>query len=312
VFFNTVDRISHKLWKFDDTLDAAKHLDVSEAQARMFEHSVRDAYRYVDFLLGELLNSYGQGPLRVFLVSDHGFQAGPKEGAAHFDMNRLLARMGFRSGDARAFGEARAYAPPDHYLELRAVHLNVKGRDAQGTVPKAEAPALEKKLRAQLAAVLVDGRPLVEIVDAPPGLIDGELPAEIYYRLRAPASVDASVTLFGRAFPYRNLCNLDLLNSGVHHSDGVFIASGQGVAGGKDAALARPLSQLDVLPTMLHALDVPATNSMTGESRSTLLNVPWPLRKRREAAPRARSKPADSRGLSDDAVDELKSLGYVE
>jgi arylsulfatase A-like enzyme len=59
--------------------------------------------------------------------------------------------------------------------------------------------------------------------------------------------------------------------TGVHRMEGIFIAGGDGVRG---ARTDEPLSLLDLAPTILDGMGVPAPATMTGRSAGPQL---WPV-----------------------------------
>ncbi len=71
-----IDRVSHHLW---GTLEPEErypgHLRSTPEQREAGAAALRNYYRYTDALIGRLLENYGTNDL-VFILSDHGFEAG--------------------------------------------------------------------------------------------------------------------------------------------------------------------------------------------------------------------------------------------
>jgi len=80
VYLPGVDRVSHFLWSAlvpQETVPEALRLTAKEAARR--RTSLRDYYRFVDVLIGRLMEQYRSGDL-VLVISDHGFEAARNPG----------------------------------------------------------------------------------------------------------------------------------------------------------------------------------------------------------------------------------------
>ncbi len=149
IVFETTDSIQHMFFRY---LDKA-HPALKAAPAEMSAAVVEDLYRKMDELVGRV--AAGLGPRGVlFVMSDHGF----KSFRRGVNLNSWLRRNGYltlvegktESGEWFKdvdWDRTRAYG-----LGLGGVYLNLKGREARGTVaPGAEAAALKAELARKLA-----------------------------------------------------------------------------------------------------------------------------------------------------------------
>lgn len=132
--FDAGDRIQHMFWCVDDetspTFDPAK--------AKKYGHVIRDLYRNMDDVLAAALDTADEDTA-VFVVSDHGFA--PFHRAVH--VNRWLIEEGFmklkRGGEGRSlladvdWDRTQAYA-----LGFTGIYLNIADRESHGIVRKGE------------------------------------------------------------------------------------------------------------------------------------------------------------------------------
>jgi predicted AlkP superfamily phosphohydrolase/phosphomutase len=178
--FDTTDRVQHMFWQDRAVVEAA--------------------YQQADAMVGRVMSQLGPRDALI-VISDHGF-APFRRGV---NLNAWLLREGYLALQPGATGEAewlrevdwgrtRAYA-----LGLGGLYLNVRGREAKGTVAPGQAQALREELVARLSGLVdEDGRSAVAKVfdtravnpgpytDAGPDLVVGYAPG---YR----ASWDAAV-----------------------------------------------------------------------------------------------------------------------
>lgn len=150
-YFSTLDLNSHMFWRAQDP----SHPRHSPELARDFGWFLPELYQTMDRAIGQALRNLGdQGTLLV--VSDHGFAPFSR----CFNLNSWLRDQGYVALLPDAAHEAaprlehvdwtrtKAYG-----LGLNALYLNLAGREAQGVVQPAEAPALLDELTARLAAL---------------------------------------------------------------------------------------------------------------------------------------------------------------
>ncbi|HKX00009.1 MAG TPA: alkaline phosphatase family protein [Bryobacteraceae bacterium] len=130
--FDTTDRVQHMFFR---------HLDRGDGKV------IEDLYRDVDRLLGETLRHVDE-QTALFVLSDHGFcsfRRGVNLNAwLHQNGYLALANGAPESGDyfeGVDWSRTRAYT-----FGLGGLYLNLKGREANGTVGPSEAGALKKEL----------------------------------------------------------------------------------------------------------------------------------------------------------------------
>jgi predicted AlkP superfamily phosphohydrolase/phosphomutase len=161
---STVDRVQHMLYRHADPAHPGH--DPEEAAQRVrylgqeiaLSEAIRASYRAMDRLVGEVVERHLRPGDTLIVCSDHGFQSFRRQ----VHLNNWLAREGYlalrpgaRPGGAPLgqvdWSRTRAYA-----VGLGGIYLNLRGREKDGTVLPAEAPALLGEIRARLLA-LTDG-----------------------------------------------------------------------------------------------------------------------------------------------------------
>ncbi len=169
---STPDRVQHMCYQFSDPSHPLYKAENAAQRIRLFGEEITYAgaidasYRSMDRLVGEVLGKLR--PEDVLLVcSDHGFQSFRRQ--CH--LNNWLAEHGYLAlqpelaPGSRYFprfidwSKTKAYA-----LGLGMIFLNRAGREAQGIVTDAEAPALLEQLSRDLLATQDEGRKAVHSV----------------------------------------------------------------------------------------------------------------------------------------------------
>jgi len=256
------DRIHHGFWKYMDPRHP-KHEPGSP-----FAGAIRDYYHLLDEQVGALLAEVGRGAT-VVVMSDHGAQA--MEGG--LALNEWLQREGYLS----LKGPEPAEPTPLHRLEIDwertvawgaggyygRIFLNVQGREPQGAIPTERYEAVRAELAAKLEAMPgPDGAPLGTRVFRPEDVYAerrGVPPDLIVYfgdlRWRSVGSVG-----LGTIYTPENDTGPDDAN---HGPEGIFIVyDPQRVPPRK----LEGMTFLDVAPTLLDLLDLPAPADWRGRS----------------------------------------------
>ncbi len=151
IVFETTDSIQHMFFRY---LDKA-HPALKASPAKMSAAVVEDLYKKMDELVGRV--AAGLGPRGVlFVMSDHGF----KSFRRGVNLNSWLRRNGYlalvegRTESGEWFKDVDWDRTRAYGLGLGGVYLNLKGREARGTVaPGAEAAALKAELAGKLAGL---------------------------------------------------------------------------------------------------------------------------------------------------------------
>ena len=149
------DRVSHLFWRYRDP----KHPLYTKEGAAKYGSAVEDTYRKMDAIVGNVMKRLQPDDL-LMILSDHGFHSF----RYGFSVNTWLAQNGYlgikgQAGPATAFTDTKYLQGFDwpatraYGLGLGMVFLNLKGREGQGTVDPADAPALLAELREKLLAV---------------------------------------------------------------------------------------------------------------------------------------------------------------
>ena len=241
---------------------------------------VRMAYELSDGVLGEAVAAAGP-EARVMVLSDHGFRSAAPE-------DREKRRRATTEG-LRALLEA----------EVGTVDVARVGHKLTVSTLAEEPEAGVAALRAWLQGFRVNktGLPLyrVESVPSQPYALGLTLRSDAF----SPAELDQ---LTVRGAPLSDFVRLAPGQAGEHDARGIAVLAGPGIASGELGEV----SQLDVAPTVLSLLGIPAAADMPGRS--------WVA----EAGPRVESydalAPAQSQTSEPARVDEqqLRALGYVE
>ena len=253
------DRIHHGFWAFMDP----RHRNY--VPGNPFENAIRDYYRHVDRLIGELLAQVGDDTL-VMVVSDHG--AKPMMGA--FCINEWLIEQGLlvlkEYPEAQVplekcevdWSRTKVWGSGGYYARM---HFNVKGREPQGIIPRAEYNAFVDEMIQRLHATtdqhgrllgttaVAPARIYRQTVNIPPDLM-------VYFgdlSWRALGSVGG-----GKVHTFENDTGPDDANHDWH---GIFIINDPRRDLGGRRLDGLQLQQ--VAPTILTALGVPVPPTMT-------------------------------------------------
>jgi predicted AlkP superfamily phosphohydrolase/phosphomutase len=162
--FDATDRIQHMFWRDIDQ----GHPAGKGRKGNPHAQAIRDLYRHNDALVGRVRARLGNDDV-LMVISDHGFSSFRRG----VNLNQWLLREGYLTLKPGAEGRAqwlrdvdwsgtRAYA-----LGLTGLFLNLKGREAEGTVsPGAEAQKLKAEIAAKLRGLRDQERNTVGINEA--------------------------------------------------------------------------------------------------------------------------------------------------
>jgi predicted AlkP superfamily phosphohydrolase/phosphomutase len=195
-YYSSVDLCCHMMWRhtdpshpfFDPELAAQDSSWWSQREGSTWRDVVDDLYLRMDPILGEIRERIGEDTT-LMVMSDHGFAAYRRK----FSLNTWLLEEGYlvlQDGQERETPEGDA----DHrevkiYAEgvvdwsktraygmgFNALYINLEGREAQGSVPADQVPALVSEIKAKLEAVRdVDGTVVVLSADRASDVYQGE------------------------------------------------------------------------------------------------------------------------------------------
>jgi predicted AlkP superfamily phosphohydrolase/phosphomutase len=147
--FDTTDAVQHEFWRYLDK----DHPALPEGQVAR-PSIIADLYARMDELVGRIRKRLLPGDVLIVL-SDHGF----KTFRRGVNLNTWLYKNGYLClrDDAKTCGEwfkgvdwrrTKAYA-----LGLAGVYLNLKGREAEGSVEACDTEALKKELAGKISGL---------------------------------------------------------------------------------------------------------------------------------------------------------------
>ena len=152
--FETTDSIQHMFFRYLDE----GHPALKSGDGRRRPEIIEELYRRMDEMIGRVRQKLGDRSV-LMVMSDHGF----KSFRRGVNLNTWLAQNGYMTllnGSSHTgewfrgvdWGNTKAYA-----LGLGGIYVNLKGREAQGTVaPGPEEATLKREIADKLSA-LVDG-----------------------------------------------------------------------------------------------------------------------------------------------------------
>jgi len=264
--FDTPDRLQHLFWRFLEPDHPANASGFDPA----YRDAIADHYRRLDAVVERVAGAADAETL-VIVLSDHGFTSFRRgvhlNGWLH-QQGLLTLRTGVRPGvEAGEFfrevdwSRTKAYA-----LGLGGIYLNRIGREGQGIVSPEEAESVAAAIRGGL-------RGLPDPVSGLSAVRDVKLKEEIY---RGPAVSEAPdlLALFERGYRASWTTGLGGIGaelfedntkrwSGDHIVDPTLVPGVLFMSGPFRTAQPR---MLDLAPTILAALGVPAGPEMEGES----------------------------------------------
>ncbi len=159
--FDTPDRVQHMFYRYLDP-DHPAHQANGNGLER-YADAVERLYTRMDAIVGKTLDAIDR-ETALFVLSDHGF----KSFRRGVDLNGWLQREGYlavKEGGAGAgylrgvdWSRTRAYS-----FGLAGIYLNLKGREAQGIVEKADADALTAEIAAKITGLVDEERGAVAV-----------------------------------------------------------------------------------------------------------------------------------------------------
>jgi predicted AlkP superfamily phosphohydrolase/phosphomutase len=325
------DRVQHCLAKYV----SPDHPNFEQLSREPLAEKIRDVYRLLDDGLGRHLAHVREDDIVLF-ISDHGFQSCTR--ALHMD--RLLEKQGFlRFGASKAvfgpmqWGKVRAVARKVYdllglhgkvslpqsvnwkktvaYTSVRStgegVSINLAGREPDGVVDPSDYERVRDRVMDALSSYRdpKTGRTPVARALKREEVFSGK------YAETAPDIVLEPSQGYSLTHAKTPIEDADWL-SGDHRMDGVIAAAGPAV---RPDAFAEAAYLVDVAPTLLAALGVPASVKHDGQVLTSVVGA--------ETGPTTAASPgaattddADDSGLdADEALEveeHLRGLGYLE
>jgi len=189
VYLSDIDLQCHMLWRHADPKHphAPDHPAFDPAISPRHSHDIEDFYRDVDRALGEVRKRLPADSLLV-VMSDHGFQPFAREfhlNAWLRDAGYLVMKPGKTTGQIVAddvdWSKTRAYG-----IGFNGLYLNLRGREAQGSVDPADVDALIDELSGRLESFVDPGNGQRVVLHVDRG-------SEIYSEQRAAEGPDLVV-----------------------------------------------------------------------------------------------------------------------
>lgn len=328
VMFDGVDKLQHLCWRFIDPACRPTHPTGHERQMIGLCESY---FRSLDAVLAEIVELAGANAT-VVIASDHGF--GPTREVFH--VNSWLEREGYLAWSDQPSDDSQRADTDVGFAEMTrhvraldwsrtiayAATPSSQGINIVEKVPGTDEPMPEEvraKIALELAAGLIeirqpsDGRPLIGEVWTREQAFAGPLEA---------LGPDLSMILADGGtisiLPSDSIVARRDYPRGHHRWEGVVIAAGPGIRAGRRV---QELSIVDVAPLLLHQMDLPVPEDMTGGIPVELFE-PAELERRPPryalastpaVEPVARSEQVEL-GAEEQAalMDRLRALGYVE
>ncbi len=305
-YFRSVDVASHRYWK---AFEPEHYPSATEEEIETEGGVIPAVYDATDEAIGDILAA-APPEANVFVISDHGFFAGPEERFVNLNSERLLEHLGLlvRNGQAVDFARSVAY-PVESPLHARTkkFRISVAGREPGGRIAERGLGAAVRDLSKTLQSVTyANGKPVFRIRRAA-----REMRADLVAEVNVD---DPTLEILVGTTSYADVVVYIDRISGTHdrRHHGIFIARGPDLLPG---ASAEGITILDVAPTILFALGLPVAEDFPGEPKEELFREEFRKRHPLRTVPTwgtmetwgVESSPVDSRIL-----DELRALGYIE
>ncbi|HEU5217744.1 MAG TPA: alkaline phosphatase family protein, partial [Gemmatimonadales bacterium] len=263
--FDTPDRLQHLFWRFLEPDHPANVAGFDPA----YRHTIAEHYRRLDGIVGRVAAEAGPETL-VIVLSDHGFTSfrrGVHLNGWLLQHGYLALKRGTDPGESGEFFRAVDWDRTSAYaLGLGGIYLNRRGREAHGIVAPEDAGAVAEAIQAGMRG-LPDPTTGVAAVRAV------KRREEIYHGAAVAEAPDL-LALFERGYRASWTTALGGIGAGIFEDNtrrwgGDHIVDPVLVPG--VLFMSRPFPapaprMVDLAPTILNALGVPAGPDMEGES----------------------------------------------
>jgi predicted AlkP superfamily phosphohydrolase/phosphomutase len=305
VYLRAVDIVSHRYWKYHEP---QYYGEIPAAELAAHEHVIPTVYEATDRVIGDLVAKCPEGT-NILVVSDHGFFAGPEQRFVNLRMDNLLEHLGFLVRDGEKVDFARSVAYPvdtPAHERVKKIRLSLRGREPDGTVdPDSADSELDRLARALEQARYEDGNRVFTVrrTGLPPG---ADLVAEVSFEEPSMRIWVGEESLDDVVFYINRI-------SGTHNENtkGIIVAWGPDLEPGTNID---GISVVDLAPTILYALGLPAAEDFAGRIWTELFTEAF----RSEHPPRTvptwgtlKDWEAEKSEADQELIDELRALGYL-
>jgi predicted AlkP superfamily phosphohydrolase/phosphomutase len=264
-YFSSLDLNSHMFWRAMDP----KHPLYSKTLAEKHGGFLPWLYQQMDGAIGKAMERVDDNTL-LFVVSDHGFGSFRRQ----FNLNSWLLDNGYAEGAPGAerggegfYSDIRWGGTKAYGLGINSLYLNIRGREAEGSVAAGDdADALKQELRTRLKTLRdpETGELVISNVYLPSEIYSGPYLTQapdllIGYNRNYRASWD---TILGK-YPRNHFMDNTDPWSGDHATDSIFVP-GVFLANSRIGDAQPALS--DMAPTILSAFGARIPAEMTGGS----------------------------------------------
>jgi len=145
--FDTTDRVQHMFWRYLDA-DHPAARDVPQDQR---PNVIPELYQRMDKLIGRVMEQIDDDTL-LLVISDHGFKSFARcmNLNAWLHQNGYLALKGAKTESGDWFEDVDWSRTRAYTMGLNGLYLNIKGREKQGIVDRADAEALKIEIQQKL------------------------------------------------------------------------------------------------------------------------------------------------------------------
>ncbi len=359
--FRSLDAAQHCFWKWMDPTHP-KHTSLSRAEIERFGGVIDSVYEKLDAVLADILKRATPED-HIVVISDHGFghkcpvssklnrwleahgylvyeKGGDRPNAVSRALKFVAGRTSRSTKEklarllpgVRNWAQSKALFSGVDWSRTRVysdaqfprLRLNIRGREGEGIVDPADAPALMHELREKLRDMRdsVTGEPIVRDVFFNEEIYKGEHrgPGEdILVRWREDIVIHGVAMPPGKELPDEELAVMPgedpRVISGDHQIHGIFLGLGPAFQGIGEID---NLRLLDMTPTILHLCGVPVPDSLDGRVMEPAMNPQWlaanPIRTtQRTLKQDASGSDGDFNAEEEKVLEErLRSLGYIE
>lgn len=352
-YTQTTDKIMHKFWHFKEPgRFTKKDWELDSTKIKKFSTAIDDHWCRLDDLIGKIL-AKSDSDTNIVIISDHGSKARAQP-FFFVDGNKLLESLGLLKfkddGQSIDFSRTRLYMnDPTIWNTFYAFSLNKKGREESGIIEEENFEEERQKVIQYLRSIRTKkGRRIFGSIKAVD--IDGtDILAGHSSLLRKQS--EETLPIHDQEVPLKKLISRAEGDSGNHDPRGLVILSGpafdkkiigasliehalsfvlsyvQGLSPKKGIRLffeimkriklIDPYNTLDVMPTLLHIMDLPIAGYMPGRIMAKLLSLEYKKKlnfhkiKKYDISLPERSEYEQESKEDQKIKEQLRGLGYL-